>query len=132
VDDVNVYYDGRWMMFGPSCREVGTEATSSSEGGSVVLQVTEAAASVLRQAVGPPDVPGSAVRIQPVETPAGQPGISFQPVDSPNEGDAEGQAPGLDVFVAPELSDPLDEAVLDARQTQEGTELFLRPQAQPG
>jgi hypothetical protein len=51
-------------------------------------------------------------------------------VSSPKEGDAEGQAPGLDVFVAPELSDPLNEALLDARQTQEGPELFLRPQGQ--
>jgi hypothetical protein len=97
-----------------------------------MLQVTEAAASVLRQAVEPPEVPGTAVRIQPVQTPAGEPGIGFQPVSGPSQGDAEGQAPGLDVFVAPELSDPLDEAVLDAHQTQEGTELFLRPQDQAG
>jgi Fe-S cluster assembly iron-binding protein IscA len=98
----------------------------------MMLQVTEAAASVLRQAVEHPEVPGSAVRIQPIQTPAGEPGIIFQTVSNPKEGDAKGQAPGLDVFVAPELSDPLDEAVLDARQTQEGTELFLRPQAQAG
>jgi hypothetical protein len=95
-----------------------------------MLQVTEAAASILRQAY--PEVPGTAIRIQPVQTPAGEPAIGFQPVTSPNEGDAEGQAPGLDVFVAPELSDPLDQAVLDTRQTQEGTELFVRPQAQSG
>jgi Fe-S cluster assembly iron-binding protein IscA len=97
-----------------------------------MLQVTEAAASILRQAVEAPEVPGSAVRIQPVQSPAGEPAISFQPVGGPEEGDAEGDAPGLDVFVAPELSDPLDEAVLDARETQEGAELFLRPQAQGG
>jgi Fe-S cluster assembly iron-binding protein IscA len=97
-----------------------------------MLQVTEAAASILRQAIERPEVPGTAIRIQPVQTPAGEPSISFQPVTSPNEGDAEGQAPGLDVFVAPELSDPLDQAVLDTRQTQEGTELFVRPQAQSG
>jgi hypothetical protein len=95
-----------------------------------MLQVTEAAASVLRQVVEAPEVPGSAIRIQPVQTPGGEPGISFQPVSSPREGDAESQASGLDVFVAPELSDPLAEALLDARQTQEGPELFLRPQGQ--
>jgi Fe-S cluster assembly iron-binding protein IscA len=97
-----------------------------------MLQVTEAAASILRQAIEHPEVPGTAIRIQPVQTPAGEPSIGFQPVIGPNEGDAEGQAPGLDVFVAPELSDPLDQAVLDTRQTQEGTELFVRPQAQSG
>jgi Fe-S cluster assembly iron-binding protein IscA len=102
------------------------------EGGSVVLQVTEAAVSVLRQVIERPEVPQTAIRIQPVQTPAGEAAISFQPVTSPNEGDVEGKAPGLDVFVAPELSDPLDEAVLDARETQEGTELFVRSQAQPG
>lgn len=97
-----------------------------------MLQVTEAAVSVLREAVEPPEVPGDAVRIQPVQTPAGEPGISFLPVSGPQQGDAEGEAAGLDVFVAPELSGTLDEAVLDARQTQEGNELFLRPQAQAG
>jgi Fe-S cluster assembly iron-binding protein IscA len=97
-----------------------------------MLQVTEAAASILRQAIERPEVPGTAIRIQPVPTPAGEPSIGFQPVTSPNEGDAEGRAPGLVVFVAPELSDPLDQAVLDTRQTQEGTELFVRPQAQSG
>lgn len=97
-----------------------------------MLQVTEAAASVLRQTVEAPEAPGSAVRIHPVQTPGGETGISFEPVSTAKEGDTEGQAPGLDVFVAPELADPLDEAVLDARQTQEGAELFLRPQAEPG
>lgn len=97
-----------------------------------MLQVTEAAVSILRQAVERPEVPGTAIRIEPVQTPTGTPGIGFQPVTGPNEGDAEGQAPGIDVFVAPELSEPLDEAVLDARQTPEGTELFVRPQAPPG
>ena len=97
-----------------------------------MLQVTEAAASILRQAIERPEVPGTAIRIQPVPTPAGESSIGFQPVTSPNEGDAEGRAPGLVVFVAPELSDPLDQAVLDTRQTQEGTELFVRPQAQSG
>ncbi|MGH2674791.1 MAG: hypothetical protein ACRDH1_05195 [Actinomycetota bacterium] len=97
-----------------------------------MLQVTEAAASILRQAVEAPEVPGSAVRIQPVQGPAGEPAISFQPVAGPTEGDAEGNASGLDVFVAPELSDPLDEAVLDARQTEEGAELFLRPRSVAG
>ena len=97
-----------------------------------MLQVTEAAASILRQVVEAPEVPGSAVRIQPVQTPAGDSAISFQPVAGRTEGDAEGNATGLDVFVAPELSDPLDQAVLDARETQEGAELFLRPQAEAG
>jgi Fe-S cluster assembly iron-binding protein IscA len=97
-----------------------------------MLQVTEAAASVLREVVEPPEVPGTAVRIQPIQTPAGKPAISFQPVTGPQQGDAEGEAQGLDVFVAPELSESLDEAVLDAQQTPEGTELFLRPQPQAG
>lgn len=97
-----------------------------------MLQVTEAAVSVLRQTIEQPGVPAAAVRIQPVRTPEGGTGISFEPVSSPQQGDAESEAPGLDVFVAPELSDPLDEAVLDARQTQEGAELFVRPQGQGG
>ncbi|HEX2030141.1 MAG TPA: hypothetical protein VHL78_01885 [Actinomycetota bacterium] len=97
-----------------------------------MLQVTEAAASILRQTLQHPEFPGSAIRIQQVQTPGGEPGIGFQPVSSPKEGDAEGEASGLDVFVAPELSDPLGEAVLDARQTEEGTQLFLRPQEETG
>ena len=95
-----------------------------------MLQVTQAAVSVLRQVIEHPEVPQNAVRIEPVQMPEGEQGIAFQPVNGPQQGDIESDAQGLDVFVAPELSAPLDHSILDARDTPDGTQIFVRPQEQ--
>jgi hypothetical protein len=58
----------------------------------------------------------------------GQQPLSIQLVSGPLAGDAPTEAEGIDVFVAAEIADPLDAAVLDARETPEGPQLFLREQ----
>lgn len=95
-----------------------------------MLQVTEAAVSVLRSEVlheGDPQT--SAVRIRPSVTDDGRQTIILQPVAGPAPGDASTEAENLDVFVAPELAGPLDTGVLDVEATPEGPELVLREQS---
>jgi Fe-S cluster assembly iron-binding protein IscA len=95
-----------------------------------MLQVTDAAVSVFQQYLEHPDVSGSAIRIEPREAAGGAVGIGFQPVEGAGESDAETEAPGIEVFVAPELAQPLEDVVLDARSSEGGAELFLRPQGE--
>jgi Fe-S cluster assembly iron-binding protein IscA len=104
----------------------------------LMLQVTDAAVSVFKRALlhegesPAPETTVRAVRIQPGATQDGQQAITFQAVEGPEAGDAASEASDLDVFVAPELAAPLESAVLDARETPQGAQVFLRDQAEPG
>jgi Fe-S cluster assembly iron-binding protein IscA len=93
-----------------------------------MLQVTDSAASVFRSLLEQQDVSGEAMRLSPTASPEGVVGITLQPVDGPLDDDQAAPAAGVDVYVAPELVEPLNDAILDARETAEGAELFLRPQ----
>lgn len=94
-----------------------------------MLQVTDAAATVFKSILDLEDVEGSAIRLAPSPSPEeGVVGVSFQAVGGPDENDHATAATGVDVYVAPELVKPLDTAVLDARDTDQGAELYLRPQ----
>ena len=103
-----------------------------------MLQVTDAAVSVFKKALLPegasqaPEAAARAIRVQAGATPDGQQAITFTAVDGPQAGDAASEASDLDVFVAPELAAPLESAVLDARETPQGAQVFLRDQAEPG
>ncbi|HWO71307.1 MAG TPA: hypothetical protein VNP94_11235 [Actinomycetota bacterium] len=90
-----------------------------------MLQVTDAAVSVFKELLGPAGA-GQAIRIEPVEGPGGETAISFSAVREPREGDAPSKSRDLEVYVAPELAPGLEDAVLDARATEGGAELFLR------
>ena len=93
-----------------------------------MLQVTESAEAVFRQFLEREDVSGNAIRIQPAPGPEGQQAVSFQIVAQPETNDAPAESPGVDVYVAPELTEPLGAARLDARETEKGSELFLTEQ----
>ncbi|MBI4258933.1 MAG: hypothetical protein HY658_00045 [Actinobacteria bacterium] len=97
-----------------------------------MLQVTDAAAAVFRQVLSPERNSTTAIRIHSTMTPEGQPAIAFQPTQGPLPGDAPTAASDLDVYVAEELAQPLSDAILDARETPEGTEMFLRSQEEEG
>ncbi len=92
-----------------------------------MLQVTDAAVSVFKEFLASTE--GGAIRIEPVQGPGGETGITFTAVTQGRTGDAGAEATDLDVFVAPELASSLDDAILDARSTDRGPELFLRAQA---
>jgi Fe-S cluster assembly iron-binding protein IscA len=94
-----------------------------------MLQVTDAAVSVLNQVLQREEASGGAIRLASVTGPTGESEVAIQTVEGPRKGDAPTEAPGLDVFLAEDLARPLDAAVLDAEETEQGTKLSLRPQS---
>lgn len=96
-----------------------------------MLQITDTAASVFREILAQEDVPGNAIRIASETQEGGREGISLLAIDEPAPTDAPAEAPGVRVVVAPELADSLEDAVLDARPSEQGPEFFLRPQERP-
>jgi Fe-S cluster assembly iron-binding protein IscA len=93
-----------------------------------MLQVTDTAASVFRQILELDHVAGNAIRLVPASQADGQGGITVQPIEKPDPADKATKAKGVEVVVAPELAPTLDDAILDARETEAGADLFLRPQ----
>jgi Fe-S cluster assembly iron-binding protein IscA len=97
-----------------------------------MLQVTNTAAVAFRDILDREGVSGNAIRIVPTMEGNGQVGITLQAVEQPAPEDAETSAEGVHVVVAPELAPSLDESILDARDTSQGPEFFLRsPEAPP-
>ncbi|HZD18259.1 MAG TPA: hypothetical protein VE669_08970 [Actinomycetota bacterium] len=96
-----------------------------------MLQVTDSAASAFRDILAKEDVPGNAIRLAPEMQADGKGGISLQAISEPAPTDSPAEAPGVQVVVAPELAASLDDAVLDARPTEQGAEFFLVPQGRP-
>jgi Fe-S cluster assembly iron-binding protein IscA len=93
-----------------------------------MLQVTDAAVSVFKEVLRGGQTSGSAIRLASVIGPTGESEVAIQTVEGPREGDATTEAPGLDVFVAEDLVPELDEAVLDAKETEGRSSLVLRAQ----
>lgn len=94
-----------------------------------MLQVTDSAATAFRNLLNQEDVPGTAIRLAPTMQQDGQSGITLQAIDQPAPEDQATDAKDVQVVVAPELAPSLDEAVLDARPTDQGAEFYLRPQS---
>lgn len=99
-----------------------------------MLKVTEKARSVFQKLVdrdGGTDV----IRLVPDLQPDGQQGIGIEAIDRPGPTDRATQAEGPDdsnaviIVIAAELAPALDDAVLDAHETDKGADLFVRPQA---
>jgi Fe-S cluster assembly iron-binding protein IscA len=95
-----------------------------------MLQMTNTAATTLakeRAQLGLPDHYG--VRIFPSDnlTNGGRPAYKFAFVEEPEGDDQVGEATGTRFFVAPEIADPLANAVLDAQETERGPALVLKP-----
>ncbi|HEX6332503.1 MAG TPA: hypothetical protein VF129_14625 [Actinomycetota bacterium] len=96
-----------------------------------MLQVTESAAFAFRTILQQEDVPGSAIRLAPAMESDGQVGIRLQAVDQPQPEDAATSAEGVAVVVAPELAEALDDSILDAKQSDQGTtQFFIRSQGE--
>ncbi|MGH7539536.1 MAG: hypothetical protein ACRELC_00900 [Gemmatimonadota bacterium] len=95
-----------------------------------MLQVTDAAVSVFKEILQREDVTGEAIRLAPVTQATGESDIALQTVEGPRQGDAQTDAKDPQVFVAEDLAQPLDGAVLDVEDTPEGGHLVLRPRPQ--
>lgn len=97
-----------------------------------MLQVTDAAIGVLRQIRDDsPEAPeGSAVRLQ-LTSVGEEPGLGFGFSDEPLEGDQKVvEKSELDVYLAPELVEPLAHAVVDTVPTDQGDQLVLKTQGE--
>jgi Fe-S cluster assembly iron-binding protein IscA len=93
-----------------------------------MLELTATAATTLasvRSRSGRPDHFG--VRIFQSVTPDAQAAVQFDFVEGPQPGDQVGEAEATPFYVAPEVAQRLDNAVLDAEDTPEGTQLILKP-----
>lgn len=96
-----------------------------------MLQVTDQALTVLHQMrADTPEVPDSAaVRLQLMSTGEGEPGLGFGFAEQPGEEDQKVAGnEEIDVFVAPELVEPLGQAVVDTVETDDGKQLVLKEQ----
>ena len=97
-----------------------------------MLQITDTAASAFRDILAQDEVEGQAIRLVPERTSDGQGAISLEAIDEPAPADAQAEARGVRVVVAQELASTLDDAVLDAKPSEEGTEFFIRAQSANG
>lgn len=94
-----------------------------------MLQVTESAANALQEARDAQQVPDSfGIRVSAQAGNDGQAELALAFAEEPVEGDQVTHQSGTDVYVAPELIEPLAEHKLDVEDTPEGPQLALAPQ----
>lgn len=96
-----------------------------------MLQITHGAATYISELRRGQDVPENAgLRVFPDATAPGEITIGLGFTDDPIEGDQVTEQEGLRVFVAPELSAPLEDAAIDISQEDGESQLFFRPQGE--
>lgn len=94
-----------------------------------MLQVTDAAVNVLEQARNAQEIPDSfGVRVFAQADESGEAALALAFAAEPADGDQVTQQGGTEIFVAPELADPLATSRLDVEDTAEGQQLALVPQ----
>jgi len=94
-----------------------------------MLEVTQKASNAFRTFLDRSDVQGNAIKLVPERNQDGETGIGVQPIEQPDPSDVATSSPGVVVVLAAELAPMLDDAVLDARDTDTGADLFVRAQA---
>ncbi len=94
-----------------------------------MLQVSDSAVNVLQEARATQEVPDSfGVRVFAQADESGQAGLALAFAEEPAEGDQVTEQSGTEIYVAPELAEPLAESKLDVEDTPEGPQLALVPQ----
>lgn len=94
-----------------------------------MLQVTPSAVAALEQARSAQEVPESyGVRISAQPAEDGQVAVAMGFAEQPEEGDQVTEESGTEVYVAPELAEPLAESVVDLQDTADGAQLVIMPQ----
>ena len=91
-----------------------------------MLEVTRAATSAFRTFLDRTDVHGKAIKLVAERSPDGETGIGVEPIDRPGPDDIATRSTGVVVVLAPEIAPSLEDAVLDARKTNTGADLFVR------
>jgi Fe-S cluster assembly iron-binding protein IscA len=93
-----------------------------------MLQVTDSAARILRETRAARQLPESfGVRVFFPPSDDGQAALALAFAEEPAEGDQVTEQGGTEIYVAPELAEPLAEHKLDVEDTSEGPRLTLVP-----
>jgi len=112
----------------PTTCTVETEPTPIVE--MPLLQVSPSAATALEEARAAQEVPDTfGVRVFAQADESGEAALALAFSEEPIEGDQVTEQEGTQIYVAPELAEPLAESVLDVEDTPEGPQLTLVPQA---
>jgi Fe-S cluster assembly iron-binding protein IscA len=96
-----------------------------------MLQITDAAVAALEEARAAQQVPddhGVRVSAQPDPNDGANTVLALGFIEEPAEGDHVTDQAGTDIYIAPEVAEPLADTVLDIEQTPEGAQLILKPQ----
>lgn len=94
-----------------------------------MLQVSDSAASAFRAFLdGEEDANVIRLELTGMPDDDSAAAIRFTAVEAPADGDVRAEAANVGIFVAPELTEPLSNAVIDTQSTPDGTELVIRPQ----
>ena len=94
-----------------------------------MLQVSDTAVSVLNEARSEQEVPDSyGIRVFAQPDESGEASLAIAFAEQPAEGDQVTEQAGTEVYVAPELAEPLASHVLDVADTPDGAQLTLVPQ----
>ncbi len=94
-----------------------------------MLQVTESAVSALNEARAAQEIPDShGVRVFAQADEQGQAALALAFAEEPAEGDEVTEQSGTEIYVSPELAEPLSGSKLDVEDTPEGAQLTIVPQ----
>ncbi len=94
-----------------------------------LLQVTESAVNALEEARAAQEVPDTfGVRVFAQADESGEAALALAFAEEPVEGDQVSEQEGTEIYIAPELADPLAGSMLDVEDTPEGPQLALVPQ----
>jgi Fe-S cluster assembly iron-binding protein IscA len=95
-----------------------------------MLQITENAALTLAKVRDAQGIPAShGVRLSGSTNESGQHVVRIAFVEAPDQADHVAEQTGTEVYLAPEVADPLSDAVMDVEETEAGPQLIFRPQA---
>ncbi len=96
-----------------------------------MLQVTSDAANVLAEARTAQELPEEyGVRVFAQADESGQAALALAFAEEPVEGDQVTEQDGTEIYVAPELAEPLAESTLDVTDGPNGPELTLVPKGE--
>lgn len=95
-----------------------------------ILQVSETAVSVLEEARTAQEIPGTfGVRIFANAGEDGQGSVALAFTEEPIAGDQVTEQSGTEIYVAPDLAEPLASSVLDVEHHPTGPQLTIVPQS---
>lgn len=93
-----------------------------------MLQLSQSAATALAEAREEQDLPeDTGVRVSAESASEGEVALSLSFSDEPAEGDQVSEQEGTRLFVAPEVAGSLAESVIDIEETNQGSQLVVRP-----